>query len=92
MERLILTNGFEVITEVPDEACKTCPFLYGEMGQVLKALKLEPSEIELSASVSCHAREVNTRHINIKLSTGNKTINADDSIRNWSKREVHYNK
>ena len=90
MERIIKISGFEVKTEVPDEACKACPFLYGEMGQALKLLKLEPSE--LTASVSCHARGVNVRHINIILNVGQKVIDADDSIRNWMRREVHCNK
>jgi hypothetical protein len=90
MERLIKINGFEVKTEVPDEACKACPFLYGEMGQVLQFLKLEPGE--LTAEVACHARSVKTRHINIKLHARGKNIDADDSIRNWIGREVHCNK
>ena len=90
MERLIKINGFEVKTEVPDEACKVCPFLYGEMGQALKLLKLEPSE--LTASVSCHARDVNIRHINIRLNVGQNIIDTDHNVRNWMRREVHCNK
>lgn len=90
MERVIKINNFEVKADVPDEACKACPFLYGEMGQALKFLKLEPTE--LTASATCHVKRRNVRHINIVVKTGQTVINADHSIRNWMSREVHCNK
>ncbi len=91
MEReiVIKTDGKEakITTKVSNEVCLGCVFLYEEMVVLLRELEL--TEGNFQAIANCRSRGSYQKHINIKLNTGNKSIDADSGLKNWNKRNVH---
>lgn len=85
MEQDIRMRKGVIKTTIPEDTCKGCPALFGELAFLLIALsKRDLDQQELSATVFCRATtKRRQRHISIMLETNDGSINSDSDIRNW---------